>query len=386
LAKVVALDAKSPVLILYGVKGIGKTRLIEEAIRQLNTPRPFGGRAVTFLIDCDELKLPTPDALLQTIIVQGNEYLSGSWRSTDQAVHAIVDQLARLAVEEGSVYLFFDTTEALQTEERFWRWLESSLVVPLIPAAQVRFVFSGRVPAPWRSYEVRRALDYIQLDALPKEEAALALLEDCFRLYNGHLEPRMIEAALPLLYEISQGHPGLSEQLVRATVPLLPELGERVDDLERVLRAEVVESFIKEDLYGNLDPPWPEILTWASVLDDFDAYTLERYIHRVPELDAQVSGAPAYFYNQGVAEMRNRHALVWHSGQGYALYGVLQKIVRSQFEKLHSEQYERACRAAADTYQEFAEMVQQESEIARYREKAAFFGRLADRQIKEHAR
>jgi hypothetical protein len=125
-------------------------------------------------------------------------------------------------------------------------------------------------------------------------------------------------------------------------------------------------------------------LTWASVLDDFGAETLEQYVRRLPELADRVGDAPGYFYNRGIAEMRNRYALVWHSGQGYALQGVLLEIVRRQFEKLHCKQFKQACRAAADTYAEFARALQDEPEAARYQEKAARYGRLIDGPKKEH--
>lgn len=386
LSQIMTLDLNGPpVYIVYGVRGIGKTRLLEEAIERLRKAGPYRTSALTFYIDCDKLaKSPMPDTLLQSIIDQGSEHLSGSWRSAEQAAREIVSQLAHLALG-GGVYLFFDTTEALQSQEEFWRWLESNLVGPLVSAPQVRFVFAGRIPAPWRSYEVRRALRYLSLEPLPEKEAALKLLENCLTVYNDQLDEATVQAVLPLLYEMSQGHPGLSEQLARAAAPLLPEWGQHPDKLERVLRTTIVAPFIQSDLYGDLEPPWPAILTWASVLDEFDAYTLEQYVHRLPVLSDQVSDVPGNFYNRGIAEMRNQHALVWRSEKGYALHGILREIVQRQFEKQQPKQFQQALQAAQDTYATFAESLPEgHPDTKRYQGKAARYRRQLGSRPKEH--
>jgi len=57
----------------------------------------------------------------------------------------LVSELTRLArTQKKKIMLLFDTTELLQTEMKFWTWLETNLVGPLVLDGGIRQVFAGR--------------------------------------------------------------------------------------------------------------------------------------------------------------------------------------------------------------------------------------------------
>ena len=82
-------------------------------------------------------------------------------------------------------------------------------------------------------------------------------------------------------------------------------------------------------------------------------------------------------------EMRNQFALVWQSGRGYAVDGILRDIVRNQFKALRPQDFRDACLAAADIYRSFAEVQQEEKEAQAYRTKAAAYERCGHDTEKE---
>ena len=367
--------AKSRLQNVYGVSGIGKSRLLREVADRVRESSPG---AIVIRVDLETLpRDPSarPRALLEAIVEQEPGRLRGLWHDTEQVAGEIAGQLDGLASSVSlPVYLMFDSTEHVQQDAVFWRWAEANLIGPLVVEENVRLVFAGRVPAPWRRFEVRSAVRLLSLSPLSQEGAAQQLIADALRLYNSDLSSQVIDRAVPFLLDLSFGHPLLSEELAEYTASSLPAALEDEEKLRRELCAKVVAHYIEENLFKDLDPPWPEILEWTSVLDRFDPQLLRRYLTL---LDAKLAEQPEYFFIQGVAAMRIQHALVWYEGEGYVIHGVLKDILRHNLEILKPDMFRQACRAAVQVYQEMASELAGTEEAAQYSEAADRYRELA---------
>lgn len=360
--------AGASLLNIYGVAGIGKSRLLKQAATQIKAKHPG---AVVIQVDLQFLPTDSfsrPAALLKAIATQAPSQLRGVWQDTEQVAREIVDQLNGLASAAVTpVYLMLDTTESLQEDVGFWRWAEKNLIGPLAIEDEVRQVLAGRVPAPWRRYEVRHALQLLPLDPLPKEDAAKQLIYDVLLLNSPQLSPQFALQAVPILLDLSFGHPLLSEELAADAASRLPAALQNQDEFRRILSEQVVYRFIDDFLFKDVDSKWCQVLRWASVLDSFDAPMLHRYVGR---LDDQLAEKPVLFFIRGVAEMRIQHALVWHEEQGYVVHGILQDVLRRNHEILDPEHYRQACQAAAEVYEEIAHDLAELPEARLYREQA----------------
>lgn len=362
-----ASDTDSSLINIYGVAGIGKSRLLAEAATRITA---LHSRAMVIQVDLESVEQESPafqKSLLTAIIEQAPKQLSGVWKSAEQVGSEITQRLGDLA-SYAPVFLVLDATERFQENVDFWRWMETNLVGPLITETGVRLIFSGRVPVPWRRWEVRRAVRLLSLDPLPTEMATASLISEVLLHNNPTLSPQVIHSAALLLCSLSLGHPLLSQELAAHAAPRLPEALDRPEELQREL-SEVVGRFSETCLFEYLDPPWPEILEWASVLDEFDALLLERYIGKVDT--SLVSGKPENFFIKGVPEMRIRHALIWYAGEGYVVHGILRDILRNSLEVSHPERLQRAYQAAVDVYENMAKELEEPEEAQNCLDKAA---------------
>jgi len=262
-----------------------------------------------------------------------------------------------------------DTTEAVQQDMDFWSWLEQNLVGPLVVEGQVRMIFAGRVPVPWRRFEVRRAVQLHSLGPLPVKEAARELLAELLKLQNPGLLPEEIEQAIPLLIDLSLGHPLLSEELAADAASRLPQALEQKDEFRYELSERVVTQFISSFLFADVGPPWTEILRWACILRQFDPMLLGRYLAKLNK--DLVTDKKEVFFIRGLAMLRTQEAIVWNAGEGTAVHGILRDILRRNLEILNPSGFKQACLAAADVYAELAAGFPEDSEGAEhYRQEA----------------
>lgn len=369
---IISAVAEAPLLDIYGVAGIGKSRLIEEAGLRLRDREP---QAV--LIQVDLVDLPPdppgrPEAFLRSLIAQEPTRLQGAWQNTEQVAAEVVVQLNDIASKltpATPIYLFVDTTEVVQEDMDFWTWMENNLVGPLVVTGQVQQVFAGRTPVPWRRFEVRRAVKLLSLGPLPPEEAARELIVEILKLRNPNLLPEVIQQAVPLLTDLSFGHPRLSEDLIEYAASRLPQALQQPEAFQRELSQEIVVPFADSYLFEDIPAPWPEILRWASVLRQFDPLLLRRYLTKVDK--SLVADKQDYFFVQGLAMLRIRYATIWHAGEGTVVHGILRDILRRNLQILRPDDFRQACQAAAAVYDELADEFPSESEEAnRYRNEA----------------
>jgi hypothetical protein len=361
---------------IYGEVGIGKSRLLDEAAQRLRAKLP---PALVLMVDLKswvDASTNRPEWLMRALVAQSEGQLSSTGRSAEQIAGEVVAQLNTIA-NRVPVYLIFDTTEVLQEDMDFWRWMEEHLVGPLAVEGVVRQVFAGRVPVPWRRIEVRRSLELLSLGPLFPQGAARNLVREVLQKQNPALATdRAVEEAIGLILEFSFGHPLLSETLATTVAFRWPVSSPSM--FRHELCEQVIKPFIELHLFEGIEDPWGKILWWASVLDWFDATVLQRYLGRVAP--ALVEGQSDFFFIQGITHLRIHNTVVWREERGDRLHGVIGDIVRHCFEVMDPTQYRRACQAAAEMFEALAsefpkgdeDARQYYQEAERYRQRATY--------------
>jgi hypothetical protein len=352
---------------VFGEGGIGKSRLLTEATARLRNTS-----ATVIYINMTSLpkNLPGTGEVLVRML---GEALSGESEvslSTLDDIHRSLTSISRKA----PVYLMFDTTEAFQEDIPFWEWLEEKLISPLVRNENVKFIFAGRIPVPWRTMTTRRAVQLLELGPLEPRREIAALIQEVLQHYRSReldWEPQDLKEATDVVLSLSFGHPLLSEKLA-ASIASQWFTKESKEDIIANLCQEVVRPFVDDFLFASADPPWDKLLWWISPLEWFDATILQSYLKRV--VPQYVENEPEIFYMKGLARLRTRDTLVWHQKHGTRLHGVIGKIARQCFRTLRPNDYNRALQAAADTYRSIAQDLEDDEEYARqYRSLAASY-------------
>jgi hypothetical protein len=349
----ICTDVDQPALLnVYGESGIGKSRLLDEASQRLRANSP---PAIVLHIDLEPLvelnQTKQQQQVLQVLIQQAEDWLSGYWQTTDRVASEIVVQLNRLARNK-KVFLMFDTTEVFQEDMAFWQWMEENLVGPLVNEGNIRQVFAGRIPVPWRRVEVRRAVKLLPLEPLPIKDDARKLVQEILQENNSvfQADNSKTEDATQVVLEFSLGHPYLSEKLAAYVAQHWPPPD--LNEFKRELCKEIVEPLIDQEFFKNIVPPWDKILWWASILDWFDETVLQQYLKRIDE--DLIKGKPDFFFIKGISRLRIQNTVVWRGEQGDRLHGVIGDIVRHCLEVMRPDDYRTACLKAAETMEALA--------------------------------
>lgn len=353
---------------VYGEAGIGKSRLLQEAKFRLQKRNP---RALVFILDIASIQsIPDrPSALLQTLLDQAGGKLCLNGPSNEEVAESIVIQLNELAAQI-PVYLMFDTTETLQNDVEFWDWVHLYITEPLVIERKVRQVYAGRVPVPWRRFELRRAVRLLPLGPITPVDASRALTEQVLRKNNSALETKDIHLAVDTVLEFSFGHPLLSETLAAYIAAQQPSTLS-LPQFKKELCAQVVAPFIRQRLFQDIPAPWDKGLWWASVLDWFDPTILQQYLKKVmPELEDE----PDYFFIREVARLRMQNTVIWQERRGDRLHGLIQDIVRQCFKTMDVKEYRQACLAAAEAFEAIArEFTAEDSYRKQFEDQAAIY-------------
>lgn len=359
----VICNASSPYVVLniFGESGIGKTRLLDQAIAQVSS-------SFVLKIDLERLLEVSPDQRPGRLVALLEDSAGGGLRNLGADAGAQVAQIVAALVGQARLhpmFLFFDTTEALQDDILFWRWLEAHLVGPLVFESYTRLVFAGRIPVPFSRIEVRRALQLLHLLPLSTSAdqeatgdqgdaaAGRTLVREIIMRHNSSMTIETLNEAIDLVLEFSFGHPLLSEQVAVAVSGQMLEEHGQLPRLRNILACEVVKPFIEDRLFKAIKEPWKRILELASVLNWFDPVILMRYLRRADP--ALVEGRQDDFFLRGVTQLRQQHTVVWRGAHGDTLHGVIAPIVRRCLEVAEPERYRQACAAAAETFREFAQ-------------------------------
>ncbi len=375
---------ESRLLNIYGETGIGKSSLLAELIRRLRNKSP-----ASLIIHIDFEDLHKSDSNIDAdkeafekvknfLLAKMLEDLTGRLIDLQQdqqdSVNKLVVKLIQTSISL-PVYLLMDTTEKLQENMAFWRWMEEYVVGPLIVEGKATLIFAGRVPVPWRRFEVRRVVKRLPLKPLKKDVHAIQLVREVLQETNSGLDDPEYEEAADLVLEFSFGHPLLSEELAKYVAENWPQHSSPEFRLQ--ICRDLIEPFISRGFFKTVAQGWQEILRWASVLDWFDATILPRYLKRIaPDL---VENKTEFDFIEGITQLRIKDRVVWPVDKGEQLHGVIGNVVQKCFKTLHPNKYRLACEAAAETFFDLAkEFPEGNPEAAYYNNEAGKYLRYTE--------
>lgn len=378
-------QSASPLLTFCGEADIGKTSLLNAIKERILGQSPPG--AVAY-VDFEKLPPDQADELSQWVLrsLAADIGISPPLQQADRKWSA--DLLVQsIGACDPPPVLMFDATEKLQTNTHFWEWLERELVRPLLLGGRTHMIFAGRVPPPWRDYDVRRLNHLHRLeplstqDGLERQGAARDLIRNVLRQGGPMATEADIRRLIELILEFSHGHPGLSKELASWIVE--PGAGRwpapNFDQLRTSLAKDRIEKYIASVLFKDIDADWRLILRWASILNWFDAYVLRQYLESLVAVGVLLRGAYLdnwdSFFVQGIDRLRLHDAAVVWERDGYRLYGVTREIVRRCLQVTDPDGFRRASRCAGEVIQAVAsEFAPDEEGFARYTGEAeAFF-------------
>lgn len=346
---------------VFGEAGIGKTRLLCEIQKYFETE---DRSCLVMYINLEsgegDIK-KTIDLILHEMIDCLPERIDATWQNPEQVAGVIVNELVRLTgAPQGKILILFDTTEKLQTEMKFWNWLEINIVGPLVLAGGIRQVFAGRTAVPWRRIEVRRKLQPCRLEPLPDDREVIR------ELAKNLLDARSLKWAedkqeillVNLIAAHGSGHPRLSialaEQIIndwnaKTVEDFMIEQKAYVIELYR----KVVKTFIDQNFLEKVPKDWNAFIWWLSPLEDpFDLIFVREYLDKV--LHAEVKDYQEYSYIQFLFELRIRYSVLRKDPLGEYFNGVIGDVTRRCFRILNSGDYTRACQQIAITYENMA--------------------------------
>ncbi len=355
-------ESDRPTLLnVFGEAGIGKTAL-KEAVKKHKSPQ-----TIFLEIDLSEFvtraslsHLQICEAIVDRLIEEAKPYITGSLPRDLEGKTAVLSlKLVQLS-EKIPTYLFVDTTETMQDNLQFWGWIEKNIASGLAMDGKIHQVYLGRLPVPWRRFELRRIVHLMPLKPLEAVEDRYSLVITGLGEVEEirHLGQDRLDEVVGVVIELTQGHPELTiavtaSRTLNQTVTNIESSLDR-HALQVELCRDVVEPYVKQHFFNVDSPFWSGILWDMSVLKWFDPIILQRFAKVVmPKL------APAendqYFYIDGIGKLAVQNTVVWYAEQGYQLSGLIAGITRTCYRLLHPQAYQRALEAAAQTFDELAE-------------------------------
>lgn len=355
-------ESDRPTLLnVFGEAGIGKTALKEEVKKRRSSETIF------FEIDLSEFVtraslsyLQICEAIVNRLIEQARPYITGTLpRDLEDKAAILTLKLVQLS-EKAPTYLIVDTTETMQDNLQFWGWIEKNIASGLAMDGRIHQVYLGRLPVPWRRFELRRIVHLIPLKPLAVAEDGRSLVVACLQEHEEtrYLAPPRLDAVVKTIVELTQGHPELtigvttSATLIQAVTDI--ESGLDRHALQIKLCREVVEPYVKQHFFNVDSPFWSRILWDMSVLRWFDPIILQRFA-KVVMRDLAPAADDQYFYIDGIGKLAVQNTVVWYAEQGYQLSSLVAGIARTCYHLLYPEAYESALVAAAQTFRDLAE-------------------------------
>lgn len=360
--KRVCEESDRPTLLnIFGEAGIGKTALKEE-VKKHRSPQ-----TIFFEIDLSEFVtrsslsyLQICEAIVDRLIEQAKPHITGTLpRDLEDKAAVLTVKLVQLS-EKAPTYLFVDTTETMQDNLQFWGWIEKNIASGLAMDGRIHQVYLGRLPVPWRRFELRRIAHLMQLEPLAVAKDGRSLVVACLqeREETRHLALPRLDAVVKAIVELTQGHPELTIA-VTASATLMQAVTNIESGLDRhalqvELCRDVVEPYVKQHFFNVDSPFWSRILWDMSVLRWFDPIILQRFAKALMR-DLAPAENDQYFYIDGIGKLVVQNTVVWYAEQGYQLSGLIAGIARTCYRLLYPKAYESALDAAAQTFRDLAE-------------------------------
>jgi hypothetical protein len=370
-------DTEQVLISFFGESGIGKTSLLNEARNRLYLRTTD---ELVIYIDLGSLPVSMQErqwSLLEEFKKQGKKRINyPSDIPLDAATNSVVEQLNQ---ELPAPLLMFDTCDAIQEDTIFWKWLEASIVKPLIVKPGIdeqrnRLIFAGRAQPFWRDFDLRNLHKPIRLEPLDKEKHARDQVQSILTSDTPGLSE--IERLTDVILGLSHGHPGLSQRITHWFKEDERWSAEDYASLRAQVLQDVVGPFIGEarqedgttSLFGPIPKTWQEILRWASVLDWFDSTMLRLYLERINP--ALVPASWEDYFISGIPLLKQHGVVEWverdEAPSGYQISGVISRIVRSYLAILNSQRYGEANRLAAEVWESLAGEFEPDDEWGKY--------------------
>jgi len=371
------LSEENILINIYSEPGIGKTVLLQEVERRLKQQYPS---ILVIWVDLRTVEAKPKGQRAETLlsmIRQGAEgTLEPFWGEPNEAAGQLVGKFSQLA-EQRKVLILVDNTEAVQEDRDFWLWLEATILSPLLIEGQIHHIYAGRIPVRWHRLEIRRVVKSLPLDPLPDNHARELVREQIIESNPELSSSRNLDEMVAFVTASAFGQPLLLIKIAKVVAERWAEMD--LGELQISVYKDVIQPYINDEMFNDVEEPWKQILWWMSILDWFDSMILQRFLQQVaPEL---LQGRPEIYIIQNLSRLRTTKRVIWAAGQGDGLYGVIGEITRCCMMVLDPERYRFGCQVAQNIFNELAsELSTNDDDIESYRRFASQYQERASQE------
>lgn len=342
----------------YGIPGIGKTTLAQNAIAEYCHRMEVPFACLDFNPEENENagKYSADPILLLEDIFKGigvykpTDFLKTLERyrqATDEHLRAerekrVLDEFLHYVNEllkDDPVALLFDTTDKAAPETV--TWLEESVISPLCRTGKCIIVWTGRFPQRWKRFEVRRRVASSKLDPLLPEATA------------EQVGPTKVK-----IYQFTFGHPMANERVAEAIERFEAE-GQpfQEEDLVNELVDKVIDKYVMEGVPLELNAACRVL----AVVRQFDVIVLRRILSKFVDYFREMKDT---LFLGLVGRLSETHLVEWDAvRKGYALDETLRRILALHLRLNQPEQYLQVNKVAADIYDEWIERVRENRSV-----------------------
>jgi hypothetical protein len=367
-----------PVIVFWGVSGIGKTWLLRHLAHEYRFtpaqhPRHIKKDSCSALVDLKDFTpdMPSWEQLLSQIVEQLVQQLKKRVPPAAKAVlpihqvaqtpmhgQAELDSLAdsfvsfiRELTPKFVPLLLFDSMEILEEKDQAaFHWFEEQIVAPLVRHDQVLTVFAGRKELRrWKQFEVRRRIKKMQLEAFKPEE-----VEEQFK--KAAVSDYVVVGNI--IYPYSFGHPfttwHLQHQLDALRAPEQAFDEQFIADRREEITAALAE--IETGLLTDVPYDLRLRLSQASVLRRFHINALRTILVELEMEDSLTQ--PDSFFLELIGRMVDTHLVHFsRAHQGYTVDPTVRRILNLGLRLREPDEYHARHTKALELYQKWMEIL-----------------------------